>query len=86
MAEYSQLMNCSELTNTIINKGQSVNMDKNDESCSMSQNESQAATCELRVDLPVEVFSRLSQLSVATGISVEQLVAQEVSRLLKADV
>lgn len=61
-------------------------MDKNDESCSMSQNESQVATCELRVDLPVEVFSRLSQLSVATGVSVEQLVAQEVSRLLKADV
>lgn len=61
-------------------------MDKNDESCSMSQNESQAAICELRVDLPVEVFSRLSQLAASTGLTVEQLVAREVARLLKADV
>lgn len=61
-------------------------MDKNDASCTLSQNESQPEICELKVDLSVEVFFRLSQLAASTGLTVEQLVAREVARLLKADV
>lgn len=59
-------------------------MCKSDESCLLSQSESHNETCELKVELPMELFSRLTQLSAATGLSVEQLVAQEVVRLLKS--
>lgn len=60
-------------------------MCKSGESGLLSQKESQNEMCELKLELPLELFSRLTQLSVGTGLSVEQLVAQEVARLLKSD-
>lgn len=60
-------------------------MCKSGESGLLSQKESQNETRELKLELPLELFSRLTQLSVGTGLSVEQLVAQEVARLLKSD-
>lgn len=60
-------------------------MCKSDESGLLSQKESPNEMRELKLELPLELFSRLMQLSVGTGLSVEQLVAQEVSRLLKSD-
>lgn len=56
-------------------------MCSDDERCLLSQCVSHNEICEVRVELPVEVFSRLSQMSVASGLSIEQLVAQEVKKL-----
>lgn len=60
-------------------------MCKSGESGLLSQKKSQNEIYELKLELPLELFSRLTQLSVGTGLSVEQLVAQEVARLLKSD-
>ena len=43
----------------------------------VSQNEN----CELRVELPLELVSRLAQQAAASGMTLEQLVAQEVRKL-----
>ncbi len=47
----------------------------------MSQEESQIEKCELKVELPLELVVRLTQQAVASGVSLEHLVAQEVKKL-----
>ncbi len=47
----------------------------------MSQEESQNANCELKVELPLELVARLAQQAAAAGVTLEQLVAQEVRKL-----
>lgn len=38
---------------------------------------------ELRIELPLEVVTRLSQRAASEGVSLEQLVAQVIARLAK---
>ena len=47
----------------------------------MSQGVSQTENCELRMELPLELVARLAQQAAAAGVSLEQLVAQEVRKL-----
>ena len=56
-------------------------MCKKEESDSMSQRISQNENCELWVELPLELVSRLAQQAAASGMTLEQLVAQEVRKL-----
>ena len=42
---------------------------------------SQNDNYELRVELPLELVSRLAQQAAASGMTLEQLVAQEVRKL-----
>lgn len=46
-----------------------------------SQEVSQNANFELKVELPLELVARLAQQAVASGVSLEHLVAQEVKKL-----
>lgn len=47
----------------------------------MSQGVSQTEKCELKVELPLELVARLAQQAAAAGVTLEQLVAQEVRKL-----
>ncbi len=58
-----------------------MDMCKKEESDSMSQGVSQNENCELRVELPLELVFRLAQQAAASGMTLEQLVAQEVRKL-----
>lgn len=49
----------------------------------VSQKESQQENRELKVELQLKEFARLSQLATATGVSLEQLVARELARLVE---
>lgn len=49
--------------------------------CSTSQEISQTEKCELKVELPLELVARLAQQAAAAGVTLEQLVAQEVRKL-----
>ena len=49
----------------------------------MSQEVSQTATCELKVELPLDAVAQLAQRAAAAGVTLEQLVAQEVHKLVK---
>ncbi len=46
-----------------------------------SQEMSQNANFKLKVELPLELVARLAQQAVASGVSLEHLVAQEVKKL-----
>ena len=48
-----------------------------------SQNESQEAMCEVKVELPMDLLSRLAQQAAASGVTLEQLVAQTVRELVE---
>lgn len=52
--------------------------DKNDE---MSQTESSDEMCELKVELQMDLVIRLTQQAAASGMTLEQLVAQTVRKL-----
>ena len=54
-----------------------MDMCKKREDVIVSQNENY----ELRVELPLELVSRLAQQAAASGMTLEQLVAQEVRKL-----
>ena len=58
-----------------------MDMCKKEESDSMSQRISQNENCELRMELPLELVSRLAQQAAASGMTLEHLVAQEVRKL-----
>lgn len=47
----------------------------------MSQGVSQTEKYELKVELPLELVARLAQQAAAAGVTLEQLVAQEVRKL-----
>lgn len=52
--------------------------DKNDE---MSQTASSDEMCELKVELQMDLLIRLTQQAAASGMTLEQLVAQTVRKL-----
>ncbi len=52
--------------------------DKNDE---MSQTASSDEMCELKVELQMDLVIRLTQQAAASGMTLEQLVAQTVRKL-----
>ncbi len=52
--------------------------DKNDE---MSQTASSDEMCELKVELQMDLVIRLTQQATASGMTLEQLVAQTVRKL-----
>lgn len=52
--------------------------DKNDE---MSQTESSDEMCELKVELQMDLVIRLTQQAAASGMTLEQMVAQTVRKL-----
>ena len=56
-------------------------MSKEDEKCIMSQNASSDEMCELRVELQMDLVIRLTQQAAASGVTLEQLVAQTVRKL-----
>lgn len=58
-------------------------MDEEEQESEVSQKESQQENRELKVELPLKEFTRLSQLATATGVSLEQLVARELARLVE---
>ena len=58
-----------------------LNMSEVDEKCMMSQNASSVATCELKVELEMNLVIRLMQQAAASGLTLEQLVAQTVRKL-----
>ena len=49
----------------------------------MSQNESREAMCEVKVELPMDLLARLAQQAAASGVTLEQLVAQTVRELVE---
>jgi len=61
---------------------QNNRMCKEDESWHLSQNGAQMETVQVKIELPPEACIRLTQLSASTGIPLEQLVAQAVSKLI----
>ncbi|MBR5330511.1 MAG: hypothetical protein IKV13_03385 [Akkermansia sp.] len=50
---------------------------------SASQNESREAMCEVKVELPMDMLARLAQQAAASGVTLEQLVAQTVRELVE---
>lgn len=52
--------------------------DKNDE---MSQTASSDEMCELKVELQMDLVIRLTQQAAASGMTLEQMVAQTVRKL-----
>ena len=50
---------------------------------SASQKESREAMCEVKVELPMDLLARLAQQAAASGVTLEQLVAQTVRELVE---
>lgn len=50
---------------------------------SASQNESREAMREVKVELPMDLLARLAQQAAASGVTLEQLVAQTVRKLVE---
>ncbi len=50
---------------------------------SVSQNESREAMREVKVELPMDLLARLAQQAAASGVTLEQLVAQTVRKLVE---
>lgn len=58
-----------------------LNMSEKDENCVVSQNSSLGEKCELKVELQMDLVVRLTQQAAASGMTLEQLVAQTVRKL-----
>ena len=58
-----------------------LNMSEKDENCVASQNSSLGEKCELKVELQMDLVVRLTQQAAASGMTLEQLVAQTVRKL-----
>ncbi|MBR5888593.1 MAG: hypothetical protein IKY92_00915 [Akkermansia sp.] len=56
-------------------------MSEEDEKCVMSQNASSGEMRELKVELQMDLVARLTQQAAASGMTLEQLVAQTVRKL-----
>ena len=56
-------------------------MSEEDEKCVVSQNASFGEMCELKVELQMDLVIRLTQQAAASGVTLEQLVAQTVRKL-----
>lgn len=57
------------------------NMSQEGENYKISQNASSDEMCELRVELQMDLVIRLTQQAAASGVTLEQLVAQTVRKL-----
>ena len=57
------------------------NMSQEGENNKISQNASSDEMCELRVELQMDLVIRLTQQAAASGVTLEQLVAQTVRKL-----
>lgn len=58
-------------------------MDKDNQEVDETSKKSQEEICEVKVELPIESVSKLSQLAAAEGVSLEELVADQVAKLVK---